>query len=350
MDIDNYIKNNFDDLISNFVNENLTKLESEKYNKKKVTIINPDVNDNDNDNDNDDDDDDDDDNDDDDDDDDDGFYTKEDIYGEYDEDEYDERTYLSKDEYVKMDIFLKNEKNNLSEENENYKEETQINEEQLEEGYEKMYNRLISKKEEDEDEDENENKEFDEFEKEILNNVKINTEFNKKIGIENKDEMFRKINKIKIGTNKIIKNIADIENKNNDNENIDPGEYILNIINLYMMYYNKKFGVNKHFFSELKEEDNDTNIQMNLFLNAIDEYEYIKKVIFMEKVNEFYFDNKEKVSGYIDDDRIESFYVMEINENKIDEKRIYSPSLLDCLNYLYLNNIKHTNWSIYNYK
>ena len=77
----------------------------------------------------------------------------------------------------------------------------------------------------------------------------------------------------------------------------------------------------------------------------------LEEKIFDNKKESSYFENKEFVNHYLDDDDIEKFYVLSLtDDDKMELKRLYSPSLLDCLNYLYENEIDKNGWNIYDLK
>ena len=130
----------------------------------------------------------------------------------------------------------------------------------------------------------------------------------------------------------------------------DDGVYIINTLNLFMQYYNNKNKKKDNLMSGIKNNEKDTNKQMEEFMYAMNEYEYIKSKIFENKRESFCFKNIDLVSEYIDDEDFEKFYALSIeDENEEEIERVYSPSLLDCLNYLYVKEIKN-NWKIINIK
>lgn len=356
MDINSYLKNNFDDIINNIVAENLKTANEQKIKQKsKLDLIQTDEDSDECYSD------------------DDAFYSKDEIYGsinEYD-DEYDyennEDLKIRNDDYNSLHVYLKNEKYpGLKKKNEDYNEENEISKDIMEEEYEEMCKKTVEKFENDKknkniDNNENTDKtteendpDYEECAKIILDKIKDNKKEDKEESSE--EQVYTKKNKITIGNVPkdysheygVFKNLE--EKAQNNGEGIDHGEYIFNVINLYMKYYNKKYQQNTNFFAEIEDKDKDTNRQMELFIGAVDEYQYIREVIFKNKKNEFYFEDRDKVKEYMDNEQIESFYVLEIKENENNMKSIYSPSLLDCLNYLRLNDITEDSWNIYNYK
>lgn len=351
MDINSYLKNNFDNIINNIVAENLkTANEQKTKQKSKLNLIQEDEDSDECYSD------------------DDAFYSKDEIYGsvnEYDDEYYyenNEDLKIRNDDYNSLHVYLKNEKyQELKKKNEDYNEENEISKDIMEEEYEEMCKKTIEKIEYDKknkniDNDgnidetkEKDDPDYEECAKIILDKIKDNKQ-------EEKEQVYKKKNKITVGNVSkdyshdygVFKNLE--EKSQNDNNGLDHGEYIFNVINLYMKYYNKKYQQNTNFFAEIENKDKETNRQMELFIGVVDEYQYIREVIFKNEKNEFYFEDRNKVKEYIDNEGIESFYVLEIKEKENDIKSIYSPSLLDCLNYLRLNDMTDSNWNIYNYK
>ena len=143
-----------------------------------------------------------------------------------------------------------------------------------------------------------------------------------------------------------------IENKKNDDESFedDDGYYIINLINIFMLYYNNKFDKKEHFFSGVKDTKKDTSAQMELFFETIDEYKLLKKLF--NKNNEdcmklIYInsDQESKNDNIISELFLKWKYQIYMLELKY--KKYISPSLLVCLNYIYENNIID-DWNIYN--
>ena len=334
IDIDDYIKNNLDNIIDDYVDRDLHNIT--KSLKKNNIVEDDSVSDDDND----------------DDDDEEGFYSKEEIYGCISDDD----DSVECEEYKKLHIYLKNENNIISEMNTDYVEEEENFKILVDQEYENLH--LKNNKEDNTNtEDDKNNNEYDDCINFLLNREKDNLEQIKNLGEEKnnleKKKKYTKKNKIKIvkfsdGINKLIVPSSNNKNIDEDNKNIDSGPYILNIINLFMKYFNNKYRQNLNFFSGIKDVDSDTNKQMELFTMALGEYEYVKEKICLNNESEFYFEDMDLVEKYLNNDDVEDFYVLEIDT--IKKKTIYSPSLLDCLNYLHINDINENNWNIYNLK
>jgi len=271
------------------------------------------------------------------------FYSKEEIYGCVSDDE----DSVECEDYKELHTYMKNEKHIIPEINEDYKEDEENFKYQVDEEYEKFHkhemdkeNDKLTEKETDPDDPANI----------ILNEVKAQKEKEKEKEMNEKNETFVKHNKIKIanGLGKLMSN--KYFNKKEGQE--DHGPYIFSIINLFMKYFNTKYRTNLNFFSGIEDTDKDTNKQMELFVAVLDEYEYIKEKIFLGKKDEFYFEDIRLVKEHIDNSNIESVFIMEINLEENKKTTIYSPSLLDCFNYLHINSDinKTDGWNIYNLK
>lgn len=126
----------------------------------------------------------------------------------------------------------------------------------------------------------------------------------------------------------------------------DDGYYFINLMNTFMKYYNNKFDKREHFFSNIKDLDKDTTNQMELFFDAVMEFKMVceQMNINTEKAMEqLYTENEpEKISKMFEkwDKQIYMF--------EQDEMKLFSPSLIVCLNYVYEKNILGSNWNIYN--
>jgi len=141
-------------------------------------------------------------------------------------------------------------------------------------------------------------------------------------------------------------NEDDINNEDND-EN-----YYLNLINIFIKYYNEKFDKNEHFFSNITDYDKDTSNQMEMFFDLIFEYKILKnklKLDDLELMKYIYNENDNKNDNKLIENLFENWtdqiYVMEINNDKL-----YSPSLIICFNYIYENNLIDKSWNIFNLK
>jgi hypothetical protein len=343
MNINNFIKENLNDLINEYSEDAIKLFPKKNNNDLKIMVKNQtDININN--------------------DDDeecysengDEFYSKEDIYGCISDDD----DSVECEEYKKLHTYMKNEKNIIPEINDDYEEEEENFKYQVEEEYENLQKQNEKSSVEDDD---TENK----LEK-LLGVKKDNIDPIDKNDVDNRHIKQNKIKIVKFNENlnKFIKNIKiPTEKKSNNNNEEDEDEntyekeisekkdkepYIINIINLFMKYFNNKYKQNLNFFAGIKNEDSDTNKQMESFIAAVDEYGYIKEKIFLNERSEFYFEEQEDVNNYLENENIENFYILQIEND--NQKNIYSPSLLDCLNYVHFNNMTENNWNIYNLK
>ena len=152
------------------------------------------------------------------------------------------------------------------------------------------------------------------------------------------DKLFPNIGKV--SNNKISENIDEelIEN--------DDGYYYFHLINIFMKYYNNKYDKIEHFFSGINNLENGTTNQMELFFDAITEHKIMCEQMNLsndESMRQLYTENEpEKISIMFEKwDR--QIYMFEL-----DEIKLFSPSLIICLNWIYEKNILTSNWNIYN--
>ena len=162
------------------------------------------------------------------------------------------------------------------------------------------------------------------------------------------------------------------QNKNHDEFDDDDGYYFINLINIFMKYYNNKFDKIENFFSGIKGDEKSTSSQMELFYDAIIEYKTVKESFRLDDTNcmkLIYLDsdinnttqtndteiNKDTDTDTNTDTNTDTDKILELFskcENQIymldlGFKRYVSPSLLICLNYIYENKID-SYWDIYN--
>jgi hypothetical protein len=136
------------------------------------------------------------------------------------------------------------------------------------------------------------------------------------------------------------------ENNNEDGDKIE--DYYLNLLNIFLKYYNDKYNKHDNFFSGINDKTKDTSSQMELFFEIIVEYKQLKKILNKNSDSEiikFYFDNseKEEFNNFLDN------YDGQIYKLEIKDSIIYSPSLLICLNFILDNfNYLETEWIIFN--
>lgn len=141
----------------------------------------------------------------------------------------------------------------------------------------------------------------------------------------------------------------------NGNE-VDDGKgegsvYYFNLLNMFIKYYNDKYDKNEHFFSSIKDNNKDTSTQMEMFYEMIIEYNTLKKNTVSEDaedtesiVGNVYKEGDSKICDLLNDSKYEQVYCLELP----NKKKIYTPSLLLCLNYIIDNNDSDiTNCKIY---
>lgn len=133
----------------------------------------------------------------------------------------------------------------------------------------------------------------------------------------------------------------------NDNEiENDDGYYFINLMNIFTKYYNIKYNKNEHFFSNINDSEKDTSSQMELFFDAILEFKIVMKQMNLnnnEIMKQLYTEHEpEKISEMFEKGN-EQIYMFEL-----DELKLFSPSLIVCLNYIFEKNILNSNWNIYN--
>jgi hypothetical protein len=129
------------------------------------------------------------------------------------------------------------------------------------------------------------------------------------------------------------------------------GTYYFNLLNMFIKYYNDKYDKNEHFFSSIKDNNKDTSTQMEMFYEMIIEYNTLKKNTVSEDaedtesiVGNVYKEGDSKICDLLNDSKYEQVYCLELP----NKKKIYTPSLLLCLNYIIDNNDSDiTNCKIY---
>ena len=139
-------------------------------------------------------------------------------------------------------------------------------------------------------------------------------------------------------------------------------KFYFSLMNIFIKYYNDKFEKQDNFFTGIKDFQKDTSNPMELFFDAIIEFKMLKENILSglpeddevrdsdDSINnmamKFYFNNnqKEKITNLFEmwEGQI---YCLEYGKDKI-----ISPSLIVCLNYIMVNELVDTNWTIFNLK
>ena len=121
-----------------------------------------------------------------------------------------------------------------------------------------------------------------------------------------------------------------------------------------VLYYNNKFNKIEHFFSNIKNVEKDTTSQMELFFDAIMEFKiYCEKMELNsnDAMKQLYLEHESEKILKMFENWDKQIYLFEYNDSKL-----FSPSLIICLNYIYDKNILNDNldlkgvpWGLVNY-
>jgi hypothetical protein len=128
------------------------------------------------------------------------------------------------------------------------------------------------------------------------------------------------------------------ENKKKE-DTFDYENFFHTLLNTFMLYFNEKFNKKETFFSNI---NNNTNPQMELFYESIFNFTKYKDKnnLDSEEILSIIYDKEEYNNKNIEHDEL---YCLDI-----EPKKLYSPFLINCLNYIVKNDIKE--WKIYNLK
>ena len=117
--------------------------------------------------------------------------------------------------------------------------------------------------------------------------------------------------------------------------------YYFNLLNMFIKYYNDKYDKNEHFFSSIKDNNKDTSTQMEMFYEMIIEYNTLKNNTVAEGTEDtesilgnIYKEGDSKICDLLNDSKYEQVYCLELP----NKEKIYTLSLLLCLNYIIDNN------------
>jgi hypothetical protein len=143
---------------------------------------------------------------------------------------------------------------------------------------------------------------------------------------------------------------SDDEKEQEDQEE-EISEHKLNLLNLFLIHYNEKYERCENYFSNVKDIEKDTTTPMEFFFESIVEFKKIKKALDKEddeKCMDYYFED----SNDVDIEKMfDKFPEGQMYCLDYCNKRIITPSLLVCLNYLSNNKkdlFQEKNWNIYN--
>lgn len=135
-------------------------------------------------------------------------------------------------------------------------------------------------------------------------------------------------------------------NSNSSTELYDNGEYFFNLMNIFIKYYNNKFDKVEHFFSNVKDIEKGTTYQMEMFFDSIIEFKMFCEC--MELSSDIAMEHLYKET---EPDKISKLFEKwdkQIYMFELGELKMFSPSLIICLNYVYEKNILNEDWNIYN--
>jgi hypothetical protein len=129
--------------------------------------------------------------------------------------------------------------------------------------------------------------------------------------------------------------------------------YYFHLINIFTKYYNEKYEKTDNFFSGIEDYEKDTSTAMELFFEAIMEFNNIKNILKIENNNLLKFiiedtkdidNSREKIGNLFEFDQV---YCLEYKD-----KKLCTISLITVLNYIYENNLldENNDWKIYNLK
>jgi hypothetical protein len=149
-------------------------------------------------------------------------------------------------------------------------------------------------------------------------------------------------------TNNIKKENEENEDLKNNNKLDEEDDlfYYFNLINIFTKYYNEKYDKKDNFFSGINDSEKDTSTLMELFFEATIEFKAIKYKLKIEDNQELFnymIEDREKIVELFD--KFDQVYCLEL-----ENKKIFTISLIICLNYIYENNILENNWKIFNLK
>lgn len=167
------------------------------------------------------------------------------------------------------------------------------------------------------------------------------------------DELYEKmheLNQPKTDVKELFPNFNQTNQQaNNINTDLienDDGYYFFNIMNIFMKYYNNKYDKVEHFFSNINNLEKDTTSQMELFFDAILEFKMVVEKMGLnndEAMKQLYTESEpEKISAMFEK------WNSQIYMFELDDLKLFSPSLIVCLNYVFEKNILNMNWNIYN--
>jgi len=100
------------------------------------------------------------------------------------------------------------------------------------------------------------------------------------------------------------------------------------------------------FFSNINDFEKDTTNQMELFFDAIIEHKMMCEQMELDNC-----DAMKEIYSELEPEKISQMFEKwnkQIYMFELDEIKLFSPSLIVCLNYIFEENILNSNWNIYN--
>jgi len=185
------------------------------------------------------------------------------------------------------------------------------------------------------------------YEKLYYNKLSKSTKINNKNNYNNNNENHDN------SDNENYDNLNNENNDNSDNENHDNHNnidinlmYYIHLINIFIKYYNDKYDKKDNFFSGIIDNNKDTSSLMELFFEAIIEFKTIKQKLEIEDerelLNYIIQDENDILNLFMERVKFDQIYCLELNN-----KKLFTPSLLVFLNYIYDNNLLNNKWNIY---
>jgi len=117
-------------------------------------------------------------------------------------------------------------------------------------------------------------------------------------------------------------------------------EYFEKLFLVFMKYYNEKYNKNETIFTGIDDEKK-TNIQMEFMFKAINDFNNMKELLNVDSMElmEYIY----KKGEYIENMKYEELYCLDMKN-----LRLYTPLLINALNYVIVNNIEE--WYIFSLK
>lgn len=152
------------------------------------------------------------------------------------------------------------------------------------------------------------------------------------------------------------------EEKTEEAKEEELSQYRLNLLNLFLIHYNEKYDKQENYFSNIKNIQKDTNNPMELFFEIIVEFKKVKEILELDKEKDVKDVEDDEYSECLNywyedsDDKNVEIMLEKFSEGQLyclnyGKKRIITPSLMICLNYL-INNKEplfgNKDWNIFN--